>query len=50
MNRIQCYVSEETQEKIEEIASQNNMSVSRMASIFIEKGVDTTSFSATADI
>ena len=45
MNRIQCYVSEETQEKIEEIASQNNMSISRMASILIEKGVDTTSFS-----
>ena len=45
MNRIQCYISEGTQEKIEEMASQNNMSISRMASILIEKGVDTTSFS-----
>ena len=40
MGKIQSYISDETVEKIEEMASENNISISQMSGMLIEKATN----------
>ena len=40
MGKIQSYISDETVEKIEEMASENNISISQMSGMLLEKATN----------